>query len=105
MEGLDKTITVSILFAIAVAAQSCATTDGSSPNESYLEVLNFRTVPDGSPELKDECACLNVDIARINQFTDKMKHSDYSVFYLALGREKVGELQSRADMIGCKIER
>jgi len=84
---------------------SCVQGGRQSSQDNALDIISFRSLPDGSAGLEDECACLNTDIRRIEGFTDNMKHSRYSMFYLAMGREKVGVLQDRAKQIGCKLVR
>lgn len=90
---------------LVVLISACSNHAASNAQyEDVLQTLSFRTVPDGSAERRDECACLNIDAKRIEGFTENMKYSQYSMFYLAMGREKLGDLQTRADQIGCKLE-
>ena len=90
---------------LILSLSACATQVDTSSHDEYLELIAYRSVPGSSDALHDECAGLNADIERINGFTDNMKRSRYSMFYLAMGREKVAALRERAGRIGCTLQR
>ena len=84
---------------LVLVLPGCATMD--EPKPDLYEILSLGKMPEGD-ELKDECACLKEKINRVNEFSDRFKHSRYAVYYHALGREKIEAFQNRADDIACK---
>ena len=57
-------------------------------------------IPEGAT-LLNECSYLKEGIADSIAFSKKMANSRYAIYYQAMSRERVSELQTRSREIGC----
>jgi hypothetical protein len=59
-----------------------------------------KPIPKGA-QLLSECTYINETIADSVAFSKKMANSRYAIYYQAMSRERVSELQARAKHISC----
>ena len=89
------------IYACLTILVLCGCATDNEPRPDLYEILSLGKMPEGN-ELKNECTCLKEEMDKVNAFADQLSHSRYAVYYHALSREKIAELQNRADDIACK---
>jgi hypothetical protein len=57
-------------------------------------------IPEGA-QLLNECSYIDESIADSITFSKKMANSRYAIYYQAMSRERVSELQARSKEISC----
>jgi len=90
-----------------IACIACFSLDGCTYNCACDETLPEQTktltshpIPQGE-HLLNECTYINEGITESIAFSEKLAKSRYAIYYQAMSRERVSELQTRAKEIGC----
>lgn len=74
------------------------TCDESIPDQTRTPASQL--IPEGA-QLLNECSYIEESIADSTAFAKKMANSRYAIYYQAMSRERVSELQARAKEISC----
>lgn len=87
-------------FILSGCTYNCACED-TLPDQSTTQSYSYHPVPKGA-QLIDECKFINEGIADSKSFSQKMSKSRYAIQYMAMSRERISNLQTRAKEIGCQ---
>lgn len=87
------------LFGLALS--SCAYHGGCDQDIVKAEPTPAAGPISESAQLLNDCTSIKDAIAESSVFSQKMANSRYAIYYQAMSRERVAELQTRARLIGC----
>lgn len=99
MKRISKYIVMMCLFGLILS--SCA-----HHCSCDQDIIKSQQIPAAGPiaegtQLLNDCTSIKDAITESNVFSQKMANSRYAVYYQAMSRERVAELQTRAKLIGC----